>query len=216
MTNRKALIAGSTGLVGKNLLHQLSKSGLYTEIISIVRKPTVEELPNVKEEIVDFENLEKFAYLFNVNDIYICLGTTIKKAKTQAAFKKIDVDYPIKIAQLAASNKAQKLSVISAMGANSKSKIFYNRMKGIMEQGMINSGIDTINIYRPSLLLGKRSEFRFGEKFASVLVKPILFLFAGPLKKYRPVAVKDVAKTMLTNCFNDTTGTNIFENDKFF
>ncbi|HOZ30185.1 MAG TPA: NAD(P)H-binding protein [Bacteroidales bacterium] len=216
MTKRTALIAGSTGFVGNILLHKLSESGLYDEVISIVRKPAKTSLPNVKEEIVDFDKLEEYEYLFKVNDIYICLGTTIKKAKTQEAFKKVDVDYPVKIAQLSAKFGAEKLSVISAMGANSKSKIFYNRMKGIMEQGVLESGIKTINIYRPSLLLGKRNEFRFGEKFASIFVRPIIFLFAGPYKKYRPVKAEIVAQTMLNNCFENISGINIFENNKFF
>ena len=216
MTDRKALIAGSTGLVGKHLLQQLAKSGLYTEIISIVRRPTGIKLPNVKEEIINFENLENYEIFFNVNDIYICLGTTIKKAKTQTAFKKVDVEYPVKIATIAAKNNVQKLSVISAMGADSKSRIFYNRMKGIMEQEIIKTGIEAIYIYRPSLLLGKRSEFRFGERIASIFVRPMLFLFVGNLRKFRPIQAEKVAASMLKNCNKNMPGVNIYTNDFLF
>jgi uncharacterized protein YbjT (DUF2867 family) len=183
---RTAIIAGSTGLVGSELLNQLSESGQYSEIIVLVRKPCRVNLPNVRELIVDFDKLEDFSDEIKAEHLYICLGSTMKKAKTQENFRKIDVEYPIKLAEFASKNAIAAIAVISSMGANSKSSIFYNRMKGLMEEGISNSGIKSVNIFRPSLLLGKRKEFRFGEKFAIIMVRPNDLYVFRPLKKYRP------------------------------
>lgn len=213
--SKTAIIAGSTGLVGSELLNQLSESGNYSEIIVLVRKPCRVNLPNVRELIVDFDKLEDYSSEIKAEQLYICLGSTMKKAKTQENFRKIDVEYPIKLAEIAAKNKTTAVAVISSMGANSKSSIFYNRMKGLMEEGIANSGITSANIFRPALLLGKRKEFRFGEKFAIMMIRPITFLFFGPLKKYRPVKIEKLSSAMINSLKDSKAGVNILGNEEF-
>lgn len=212
---KTAIIAGSTGLVGSELLTQLSESGLYSEIIVLVRNPCRVNFPNVRELIVDYTRLEDYASELKADHLYICLGSTMKKAKTQEVFRKIDVEYPVSLAGIAAQNGTSAIAVISSMGASSKSSIFYNRMKGLMEEGIAVSGIKSVNIFRPSLLLGKRKEFRFGEKFAIIMMRPMTFLFFGPLKKYRPVKIEKLAKAMINSMNEPNVGVNTFENNVF-
>jgi len=214
MKNKTAVIAGSTGLVGSELLKLLLESPDYSNVHVLVRNPSGIKNPKLNEIIVDFNKLADYQDAFNVTDIFCCLGTTIKKAGSQEAFKKVDVEYVLEMAKLANRAGAKSFSVISAMGANPDSSVFYNRMKGLMELGVSNSGIETVNIFRPSLLLGKRKEFRFGEKIASILVYPMIFLFFGPLKKYRPIKASKVALAMLNSANEPKHGINIFSNDK--
>ncbi len=214
MEQKLALIAGATGLVGSELLKILLKSEDYSILHSLVRKPSGIQNLKLKEFVVDFDKLDEYTDAFKANDVFCCLGTTIKKAGSQEAFKKVDVDYVVNIANLANKSGAEKFAVISSMGADAKSKIFYNRMKGLMEKGVSESGIKSVVIVRPSLLLGNRKEARFGEKAASVLSKPFMFLFSGPFRKYRPIKAETVAAAMLNFCSKQNTGVNIFSNDK--
>lgn len=214
MTNHTALIAGSTGLIGQELLKVLLNSENYTLVNSLVRKPSGVVHPKLNEIITYFDNLENIADAFAVNDAYCCLGSTIKKAGSQEAFKKVDVDYVIEIARHSYKAGVGSFAVISSMGANPDSSVFYNKMKGLMELGVSNTGIKSVNIFRPSLLLGKRKEFRFGEKVASILIYPFIFLFFGPLRKYKPVKSGKVALAMFESAKEAKQGINIISNDK--
>ncbi len=214
MESKTALIAGASGLVGSELLKVLLESSDYSMVNSLVRKPTGIKNPKLNEFIVDFDKLNDCADAFKVNDVFCCLGTTIKTAGSQEAFKKVDVDYVINISALAKKHGAEKFAVISAMGANKDSSIFYNRMKGLMEKGVSESGIKSVIIVRPSLLLGNRKEYRFGEKAASVMSRPFMFLFSGPLRKYRPVRASAVATGMHNHTQSAKPGVEIFRSDK--
>lgn len=169
----------------------------------------------VTEKITDFDNKEQLADFVKAEHIYVCIGSTIKKAKTKKVFRKIDVDYPINIAQIASKNGALAIAVISVMGADSKSAIFYNQMKGLMEEGIAKSGIKSVNIFRPSLLLGKRNEFRFGEKIGVIFMKPLSFLFCGRLKKFRAVKSEKLAAAIIASLQNPNDGVRIYTNDEF-
>ncbi|MGG0787134.1 NAD(P)H-binding protein [Peribacillus simplex] len=165
MTNKTALILGATGLVGTQLVKELSNSKIYSEIHLLTRSEMKITDAKCIGHVVDFDNLSKYADLFKVSDVFICLGTTIKKAKSKEAFRKVDYDYVIEAAKMAKTANVEKLLVITAMGANSKSKFFYSRVKGDVEETLQHLEVNTVHIFRPSLLLGERKEFRAGERF---------------------------------------------------
>lgn len=207
---KKALIIGSSGLVGTELLHILLEQSAYDEIRIFVRSSLHIQHNKLTEVIVDFDRLVEYKEYFAVDDIFCCMGTTIKKAKTQENMIKIDVDYPVTCAELGLKMGAKQFLVISSMGANSKSSVFYSRMKGILEEKLKAIGFPTLHILRPSLLLGNRKEFRFGEKASSYLMPLFHFLMVGPFKKYRAIKAITVAKAMGVLAQMNKNGTHIF------
>ncbi|MFT4412261.1 oxidoreductase [Fredinandcohnia humi] len=196
MNGKKALIAGSTGLIGSELLQFLIHAKEYEKVFALVRRPLDINHPKLIEIIVDYSRLEEYARYFAVDDVFVCLGTTIKKAKTQEAMYKVDVEYPVKIGRLAKEKGATHYLLVSSMNANPKSRIFYSRMKGELEEKIQRLSFEYLSIFRPSLLLGNRQEFRLGEEFAAVLSKGLRFIFVGPLRKYTAIQGKTVAKAM--------------------
>ena len=201
MTKHKtALVLGATGLVGKKLLAQLKVDNRYASIICGVRKlpvnDTNSELDKVKNELVDFDNLN--ADLFKVDHVYVCLGTTIKKAGAQQAFRLVDYDYVLKAAQLAAKGQVESFVWISSVGADASSTNFYLRVKGELERDIAQlSDLDNASCVQPSLLLGQRDEFRLGEKLGVILSPLLSPLLIGRLAKYKPVRAEHVAHQMI-------------------
>ena len=197
MTTRKALIVGATGLVGGFCLQALLDDDNYSEVIALVRKPLLKTHRKLKTVVTTFDNLEPELSNIHADDVYCCLGTTIKKAGSQEAFKKVDHTLVVTVAELMKKQGAEQFLVISAMGADKDSKVFYNRVKGEMEAALQELGYPCLRIIRPSLLLGPREEFRLGEKIA-VMLTPLLKPFLlGSLKKYRPVEAEKVAQFMV-------------------
>ncbi|MFY0675556.1 MAG: oxidoreductase [Bacteroidia bacterium] len=213
MTNKTAFIAGSSGLTGGYLLNLLLESSIYNKVISLVRKPTGKQNDKLEERVTNFENLESEISTLKADDVFICLGTTIKKAKTQENFKKVDLEYPTTIAKTLKQNGAKQLAVVSAMGANSKSKIFYNRTKGEMEDLLEKIDFQNLFILQPSLLMGNRNEFRLGEKIGQKVMCIVDPLMVGPAKKYRSINAYDVAYAMLELCNSDLVGLNKIESE---
>lgn len=204
----KVLISGPTGLVGQKLLEKLIGDSRITEVHSIARNPTQLKSPKLKEHIFDLRQLEEKAPEEKFDVVYCCLGTTIKKAGSKENFKLVDFEFVVSLARKFSSSN--QFLVVSAMGADASSKIFYNRTKGEMEEAVVKSGISTIRIFRPSLLLGDRKEFRFGEKVGSIFMKMFRPLMIGSLKKYRPIEAEDVASAMLTSTFLSDEGICIY------
>jgi uncharacterized protein YbjT (DUF2867 family) len=211
MKNKTALIAGSTGLVGNELLNLILNDDYYSKVISVVRNSTGISNAKLKEIKIDFENIENYSSEILGNDIFCCLGTTIKKAGSKINFKKVDLDYPLQIAGAALVNGAQQFSVVSSIGADKNSKAFYTSVKGEMEEDLKNLNYFSLNIFRPSLLTGDREEFRLGEKIAQLFMKIFSFLFIGNLKKYKAIEAKTVAAAMLYAAKRNSEGINIFE-----
>jgi uncharacterized protein YbjT (DUF2867 family) len=211
---KTALIAGSTGLVGSELLHLLTGHPEYNEIHILVRKPTGINSPKVKEHAVDFDELDNFTADFSPDHVFCTLGTTIKKAGTKDNFKKVDHDYVLALGGLAKEWKAGKFLVVTALGASARSTIFYNRVKGEVERGLINLDLDHLFIFRPSLLMGERKEHRAGEKTAIAVYKVINPLFVGRLKKYKGVPAAQVAKSMMQAALNNNDKLKIYESDE--
>ncbi|MGZ9817811.1 NAD(P)H-binding protein [Peribacillus simplex] len=214
MTNKTALILGATGVVGTQLVKEISNSKIYREIHLLTRREMKFTEPKCTLHVADFENLSKYADLFNVSDVYICLGTTIKKAKTKEAFRKVDYDYVIEAAKMAKTSNVEKLLVITAMGANSKSKFFYSRVKGDVEGTLQHLELNTVHIFRPSLLLGERKEFRAGEKISGLLSTFAKFVFVGPLRPYRAIEANKVAAAMYAAAQTTTKGYHFYNSDE--
>jgi uncharacterized protein YbjT (DUF2867 family) len=195
--HKTALIAGGSGLTGSALIRQISSGNLYQRVTVIGRYPEKSQDGVLEYTPVNFDQLDTHADLFNVDDVYCCLGTTIKKAGSRENFRRVDYEYPLALARLAAKHGAQRFFIITALGADAGSGVFYNRVKGEVERDLLQSGMPEIIIFRPSLLLGKRSEFRLGEWVGVAMAQKLPFLFSGPLRKYRPVHVDQVAAAML-------------------
>ena len=208
---RTAVLAGASGLVGSELLQGLLQSPVYEKVKVFVRTPLQVEHVKLEQIIVNYDQLENYGQHVQADDVYCCLGTTIKKAGSQEAFRRVDYEYPVKLAQLAKQHGVQQYLIISAIGANANSSIFYSRVKGEVEAELKKIGIGSLHIFRPSLLLGKRKEFRLGERFASWL-SPVygLFLFGG-LRKYRSIEARTVAKGMLAAGAAQLPGIHIYD-----
>jgi uncharacterized protein YbjT (DUF2867 family) len=195
---KTAIIAGASGLVGKQLLYQLIESNQYTEVIVLVRKPIAISSPILKQLVVNFDELQNWSAYLVGNDVFCCIGTTIKKAGSQANFKKIDYDYSLNLANITSKNGCENFFLISALGANANSKVFYNKVKGELEEALGKLNFKSLYCFQPSLLLGNRTEFRLGEKLAQIIFKPIskILIFFGA-KKYAAITDIQVAKAML-------------------
>jgi uncharacterized protein YbjT (DUF2867 family) len=207
---KTAVIFGSTGLIGNYLRHELEKDPSWEIVYIAVRKNIPALHSREKIVVVDFDNLQNYPDIFRVDAVFCCLGTTIKKVGgNQEAFRMVDATYPIGIANQAREHGASSLLVISAMGANSHARIFYNRVKGDMEAGIQAAGIPNTYILRPSLLMGERTEKRFGEKMAQLLMPLLSPLFIGQWKHYRPIHGHKVARALLHLANFPQAGTHI-------
>ena len=198
MNKRTALIFGSTGLIGSLLLEELIQSGEYKEILIFVRQTIDISQLKVKEIIVDFATPASFSGQIKGDDIYICLGTTIKKAGSIKKMEEIDRDLPVAIASLASANGVKRIAVVSALGANMESSNYYLRIKGEMERDIQKLKFENIAIVRPSLLLGERKEKRAGELLGKVVMKTFNPVLIGKMKKYRGIHGRDVARAMIS------------------
>jgi uncharacterized protein YbjT (DUF2867 family) len=186
-----SLVIGSTGLIGKKLISELAKKD--SEVIAITRR-SISNLPeNVSLLDINFDDFLENGSLPSCDHIYICLGTTIKKAGSQSEFKKVDFDYCVSFAKKARVAGATKISLVSSVGANPYSKNFYLKTKGEVEEEIKKIDFQYINIFRPSLLLGSREENRFLEKIGQNLSPFINFFLIGSLRKYRSIKSSNIA-----------------------
>jgi len=207
-----SIIAGSTGLIGGNVIKVLSSKKQGT--IALTRRAIPNLPPNITEMVIDFDAFEKNGSLPSCNNVFICLGTTIKTAGSKENFRKVDIDYCLSIARKAKESGAETLSLISSIGANSSSKNFYLKTKGELEESIQSLGFSTINIFRPSFLVGERSEKRLAEKIAINLAKVMNLFLIGTASKYRSVKAESLAKTMVLR-LDSKPGINYFYFDDF-
>ncbi|MGB8955302.1 MAG: oxidoreductase [Tumebacillaceae bacterium] len=193
---KSALLLGASGLVGSSLLRLLLEGADYEKVTVFVRRELKLEHPKLVQRVVDFERLGEFSAEFRVDDVFCCLGTTIRKAGSQEAFRKVDFTYPVECAKLAKAEGAERFLIITAMGANARSGIFYNRVKGEVEEALMGLHLPSLHIFRPSLLLGERAEMRVGESIGIKLAPVLGAVLVGPLRKYRAIEGRVVAKAM--------------------
>ena len=193
---KTAIIIGATGLVGNLITRKLLEDNRYEKVKVFVRKSLNINNPKLEEHIVDFDNIALWKNNLSGDEFYSALGTTLKKAGSKDAQYKIDFTYQYEAANAASENGVRKYLLISSLGANSKSNNFYLRMKGNLDEKVRLLSFDRIRIFRPSILVGDRSEKRFGEslgiKIAGTLTKII-----PALKKYRPIKASQVAEAMI-------------------
>lgn len=205
---KKAIVFGATGLIGEELI-QLLKNSMYDEVFIVVRKasPVLLKFQQDNPQLFKLRELaDLFSFAFNSetdgdfqgSDIFCTLGTTIKTAKTKENFKRIDYDLVLSLLKKAKEMKASHLVLVSSVGANPKSKIFYSQIKGEVEEAVREMNFAHYYFLRPSLLLGERSEFRLGEKVMRELAFLYSPLMIGGLSQFRPIKARDVAKCMIS------------------
>jgi uncharacterized protein YbjT (DUF2867 family) len=163
--------------------------------------------------IVDFDKLETYKELVVGDDFFCTIGTTIKKAGSQKAFRKVDFEYPRQFAAFALQNRVKQFLIISSLGADVNSGNFYLKTKGEIQDFLKDCNFESVAVLQPSLLLGNRTEFRFGEKVGAFFMRTLSFLFLGNLKKYKPIEGKTVAKALLKIAQINNTGFKIYESD---
>jgi uncharacterized protein YbjT (DUF2867 family) len=204
-------------MVGGFCLQTLLAGSNYDRIVLLNRRilPIATRLkpPSVTQKTISFDSLSP-ADFAGVNDVFCALGTTIRKAGSQQAFRRVDLDYPLAAATLARQAGATQFLLVSSVGADPRSKNFYLRTKGELEQAIAQLGFGALHIFRPSLLLGKRGEFRPGE-WVMVPLAPMLNLAMwGGLRRYRAIAAATVGKAMVAAAKTGSTGTSIHEYDE--
>lgn len=215
MEQKKAIIAGATGLVGSHLLDLLLNSDSYEKVYVLNRRKIDLEHPKAEELVIDFDSLPYAKLLPEADDVYCCLGTTMKKAGSKDAFRKVDQTYPFEIAKQALDKGASQYFLVSAMGADDSSFFFYNRVKGEAEQSISKlSAYRNVSIYRPSLILGEREEERAGERIATKLMRFLKPLMIGPLRKYRPIQARTIANSMYNTARQQQRGVQIYESEQ--
>jgi uncharacterized protein YbjT (DUF2867 family) len=214
MNTRTALVFGATGLVGNSLVRQLCDSRRYGTIKVYGRRHSGLECNDIQEEyIVDFSKLVEHADKITGDDLFICLGSTLKKAGSVENMEWTDRDLPAAIAAIASMNTVSRVAVISSVGADPGSRNYYLRIKGEMEKKIMDMIFSTVIIARPSVLLGQRNEKRPGETAGKVLIAVFGIFMVGKLSKYRGIKASDVAKAMII-AISTFTGTEIIESDK--
>lgn len=213
MNKKVALLFGSTGLVGSLLLEELIRSELYTSIKIFVRQPTGISDPKVEEILMDFSSPGKYIDLIRGDELYISLGSTIRKSGSVANFGKIDRDLPVKIASMARANGVMRVAVVSSIGAKLSSRNYYLRTKGEMEHGISRLNFDQVVIARPSLLMGERREKRPAEALSKTFMKMASPFMKGKFTKYKPIQARDVAKAMIFALQKDSSK-SVYESDE--
>jgi uncharacterized protein YbjT (DUF2867 family) len=208
---KTALVAGPTGLIGRQLLDLLLSDDAYQKVVALTRNPLGIDNPKLREVVLDLDRISEQREILRADDVFICLGTTIAKAKTKENFYKVDFYYPSILAKLMHENGAQQFLIVSALGADSHSSVYYNRVKGEMEIAISQEPYRAIHIFRPSLLLGPRKEKRVGEDAAKVFFRLFGWLFVGPLKKYRAIDSAKVARAMIEEAKKNQSGVFIHE-----
>lgn len=206
---KSAIVAGATGLVGSRLVAVLLADPDYDTIHALVRHPLGITDGKLREHSVDFSRLTDFAWPVG-DDVYCCLGTTIRVAGSQAAFREVDYDYPLAIARGAQAHGAKQFLFVSAMGADARSSVFYSRVKGELEVAIAALEYRAAIAFRPSLLAGDRREKRLGERAALMVMQPLRWLVP---RKYRPVTDVAVARAMADYAKRGLAGFHIVPSD---
>jgi len=210
----KAIIAGSTGLIGSKLLQILLRESFYDEVLILVRKKIDLGHKKLTQLVVNFDQLDSHADALTGHALFSCLGTTNAKTPDKTVYRHIDHDYPVHLAQLALKNGIQQYHLVSSIGADVGSSFFYTKTKGETEADIQQLGLPALYIYRPSMLTGNRQEKRSMEKALIALYKIIDPLLFGSWKKYRSIAGETVAMVMYKQSTKNNTGTFIYESDQ--
>ena len=202
--NNTAVIIGSTGAVGKEILNEVLNQDYYNKVYILGRK-SIERFPDndkLEKIVIDFENLDFNTDILNDSDVFATLGTTIKIAKTKENQKKIDLDYTVNFAKLC-EGKVKSFNVVSVLGATSKSKNFYTSIKGKLEDELSKLDLGILRIYRPSLLIAKRDDKRLAEELFMKIAPIFKKILVGKFEKYKPIEVEILGKAIVDNAIDN-------------
>ena len=199
-------ILGATGLVGTECVRRFADSAKFERVVVLARRhvPELVGRADVEAHLVDYERLEESAEHLRVSHIVCALGTTIRKAGSQEQFRRVDHDYPVAAARLGLREGARHFLLVSALGANPRSRIFYNRVKGEVEDAIRTLAYRSVTVVRPSLLLGERREVRIGESIGKLLA------WMTP-RRYKPIHARDVAAALVRAAVEDAAGVRVIE-----
>ncbi len=204
------MLAGATGLVGSHVLRLLLAETAWTRVVTVGRRSTSQRHHKLEQRTVDFRSLIDLPH---VDDAFCCLGTTIKQAGSQEGFRRVDHDYVVALAQAGLRAGATQFLLVSAVGADPAARMFYSRVKGETEAAVRTLPYSGIQIFRPSLLLGERIEFRLGERVAARLAPLLSVPLLGRWRRYRPIHAEVVASAMTHIALEAPGGPNVFEYD---
>lgn len=208
---RRVLLAGASGLIGSRLLPRLLAAAEVALIVSLVRRRTSSPLPaELREVVVDFSNLPPAAEVAPVDDVYLTLGTTLKKAGSQEAFRAVDFAAVLAVARLGREAGARRLMLVSSVDADARARNFYLRVKGEVEDAVAALGYPELHVLRPSLLLGPREERRPGERFAQVATRLVDPFLRGPLGRYHSIEGDAVAAALLGASRSGRAGRHVY------
>lgn len=208
-----ATLIGATGLIGSYLLEELLADPYFDTVRILIRRPLDITHPKLEKKIVDFNDSDSLLVALSNSDVMFCaIGSTMKKVKgDKEAYRKIDFDIPVKLARFCKMTGCEKFILVSSAGANSKSRNFYQRLKGETDEAVKAIALKTVHIMRPSLLLGERKEFRLGENIGKSVMTSLSFLIPA---KYKAIQGKDVAKVMLALAKKNDEGVFVHENSE--
>ena len=214
MLRNKSMVVGSTGLVGKSVVNHLIERGIG--VLALVRNDAESDNSLLDYYKIDFDDLHLPDETFSdIKDIFICLGTTIKKAGSKVAFQKVDITYCHEIAKQAQASGVKNISIVTSLGSDSNSTNFYLKTKGMIEDQITEIDFESISIHRPGLLIGARNEMRLGEFIGQKIFPYVLDPFLiGSMRKYRSIKGDTLAKAMV-NLSGDEKGVNFYYFDDF-
>jgi uncharacterized protein YbjT (DUF2867 family) len=210
----RAVIVGASGLIGRNLVNTLLLGHDYSEVISISRKKLPVHSGKLKQVIAEFDNVDEYEEYITGHALFCCLGSTSSKTPDKKEYYKIDHDHPVKLAEIAKKNGVEQYHLVSSIGADPNSANFYLKMKGETEEDIKKVGLKALCIYRPSFLVGERTESRQMERFAIKFMLLISPLLVGPLRKYRAIHAKAVAKAMYKTSLKPREGVYIYSSEQ--
>lgn len=223
--SKKALLLGATGLIGGHLLNCLLADETYDQVITIGRRKLDRKDRKLIQHVADLDTMltlsasatdsaaKDLLEAFAVTDIFCTLGTTMKKAGSKAAFENVDYYYPLKAAELGIARGARQFCIVTALGSDARSAIYYNQVKGRVEDALKQHQFHAIHIFQPSLLTGDRNESRLGEDLGKIAGGILGLAMIGPLKKYKPIAGRTVARAMLAAAHKADSGIHTYESD---
>jgi uncharacterized protein YbjT (DUF2867 family) len=207
---KRVIIAGASGLIGSELLKLLLEDRNIGEVVALIRSPLPVNNSKLLQIIVDFDSLQNWKNVIYGDALYCCLGSTKMKTPDLNDYRRVDHDYPLSLAKIAEENKIPQFHLISALGADRNSKIFYSKLKGDTEADIKSLSIQSIHIYQPSLITGNRKEKRRFEKSMIWIMKLLNPILIGALKKYRSIQATTVAQTMINQTFKNLEGIHIY------
>ena len=212
--SRTALVAGASGLVGSHVLRLLLEDPTYARVTVLARRELPLAHQKLEQRVVGFDRLAQIADFPRVHDVFCCLGTTMKQAGSPDAFRKVDCTYVVELARVAVRHRASQFLVVTALGADPRSRIFYNAVKGEAEAAVRRLQFEGIQIFRPSLLVGARAESRPAERVAGLLSPLVAWALVGPLARYRPIKAEAVARAMVRVAHEAPRGPHGYESDQ--